>query len=129
DELADRAAAAVAGLPGRDALLAVAAAYRGYAVEHPGRYAATQLELRDPLPEVVAAGTRHADLTRAVLRGYRLAEPDETDAVRLLHSTLHGFVSLERAGGFDRTPRPADASWARAVDALDTTFRTWAAAV
>ena len=43
-------------------------------------------------------------MTRAILRGYHLPEPDETDAVRLLHSTFHGFTTLEAAGGFRHTP-------------------------
>src|SRR5690242_2776891 len=40
DELADRAAEAVAGRAGREALVALASVYRTYAREHPGRYAA-----------------------------------------------------------------------------------------
>ena len=45
EELADEAASALAGRAGKDALVAFADAYRGYARRHPGRYAATQLEL------------------------------------------------------------------------------------
>ncbi len=48
-------------------------------------------------------------MTRAILRGYDLAEPDQTHAVRLLGSVFHGYVSLEMGGGFGhsapRTPR------------------------
>ncbi|HEY3501731.1 MAG TPA: TetR-like C-terminal domain-containing protein [Actinocatenispora sp.] len=124
-ELADRAAAALAGRSGRDALVAFADAYRGYATEHPGRYAAAQAELDEPEPAAADAARRHAALTRAILRGYGLAEPAETDAVRLLHSTLHGYVSLERVGGFRHHPRDADASWSRILVALDTTLRHW----
>ncbi|WP_240759356.1 TetR/AcrR family transcriptional regulator, partial [Phytoactinopolyspora endophytica] len=40
EELADRAAAALAGRAGKDALVALANVYRDYAREHPGRYAA-----------------------------------------------------------------------------------------
>jgi hypothetical protein len=58
-------------------------------------------------------------MMRAILRGYDLAEPDQTDAVRFMGATFHGFVSLELAGGFSHTPREADASWAWALDALD----------
>ncbi|SDW69274.1 WHG domain-containing protein [Amycolatopsis xylanica] len=123
-ELADRAAAALAGRSGKDALVAFADAYRDYATSHPGRYAAAQLEID---PDTVAAepARRHAELTRAVLRGYALPEPAETDAVRLLHSTFHGYVSLERGGGFSHQTRTADASWAAALDALDTLLRQW----
>jgi AcrR family transcriptional regulator len=124
-ELADRAAAAVTGRSGRDALVAFADAYRGYATEHPGRYAAAQAELDDPPPVAAEAARRHAALTRAMLRAYALPEPAETDAVRLLHSTLHGYVSLERAGGFDHHPRGPDTSWPQVLAALDTTLRHW----
>jgi AcrR family transcriptional regulator len=123
-ELADRVAAALAGRAGKDALVAFANAYRDYAKEHPGRYAATQMEL-DAETAVASAAGRHAEMTRAILRGYRLSETDRTDAVRLLHSTFHGYVSLERAGGFRHHPRTADASWSRALDALDAVLRRW----
>ncbi|MFC0864352.1 TetR/AcrR family transcriptional regulator [Sphaerimonospora cavernae] len=121
-ELADRAAAALAGRDGKDALVAFANAYRDYAKEHPGRYAATQVEL-----EMVdtGAGVRHSEMTRALLRGYDLPEPDQTDAVRILHSTFHGYVSLERVGGFRRHPREVEASWSRTLDALDAVLRNW----
>ncbi|MFG2076490.1 DNA-binding transcriptional regulator, AcrR family [Nonomuraea maritima] len=123
-ELADRAADALAGRAGKDALVAFANAYRGYAKQHPGRYAAMQIELDADTVDVSAA-VRHSDMTRAILRGYELAEPDQTDAIRMLHGTFHGFVSLEMAGGFSRTPRDVDASWTRTLDALDSVLRNW----
>jgi AcrR family transcriptional regulator len=123
-ELADRAAAALAGRAGKDALVAFANAYRDYAKEHPGRYAAMQIELDSEALDIGPA-IRHAEMTRAILRGYRLPEPDQTDAVRMLHSTFHGYVSLEMAGGFRRTPREVDASWSRTLDALDAVLGNW----
>ncbi|MET8230745.1 WHG domain-containing protein [Micromonospora sp. NPDC005298] len=125
-ELADRVASALAGRAGKDALVAFATAYRAYAKEHPGRYAAMQIDL-DPETAAASAGIRHAEMTRAILRGYRLAEPDQTDAVRMMHSTFHGFVSLERTGGFRHTPRSADDSWTRTLDALDAVLSNWPA--
>ncbi|MEV7357049.1 WHG domain-containing protein [Kitasatospora sp. NPDC091276] len=127
EELADRVAAALAGRAGKDALAAFANAYRDYAHEHPGRYAAAQLEL-DPETARASAGVRHSQMTRAILRGYDLAEPDETDAVRLLGSTFHGYVALERAGSFQHTPRGTEDTWARILDALDALLRNWPAA-
>lgn len=123
-ELADLVASALAGRAGKDALVAFANAYRRYALEHPGRYAATLLEL-DPEVAAASAAGRHASMTRAILRGYALAEPDQTDAVRLLHSVFHGYVSLECSGGFHNTQRAADASWSRALDALDAVLNNW----
>jgi AcrR family transcriptional regulator len=122
-ELADQVAGALAGRAGKDALVAFANAYRDYAKQHPGRYAATQIEL-DPATAAASAAARHAEMTRAILRGYQLTEPDQTDAVRLLHSTFHGYVSLERTGGFHH-PRGVDESWSRTLDALDALLRNW----
>ncbi|MBB5084756.1 TetR/AcrR family transcriptional regulator [Nonomuraea endophytica] len=123
-EMADRAAAALAGRSGRDALAAFANAYRDYATQHPGRYTSAQIEIDSDGPAADAA-RRHSAMTRAILRGYALPEPDETDAVRLLHSTFHGFVSLERAGSFSHGARDSGASWARILDTLHTLLTTW----
>ncbi|RZB15784.1 TetR/AcrR family transcriptional regulator [Streptomyces sp. F001] len=124
EELADRAADALAGRAGKDALIAFADVYRDYAREHPGRYAAAQLRL-DPETAAAGAGVRHAQMTRAILRGYDLAEPDQTHAVRLLGSVFHGYVSLETAGGFSHSAPDAQESWTRILDALDALLRNW----
>ncbi|MBM7775527.1 AcrR family transcriptional regulator [Actinokineospora baliensis] len=123
-ELADRVAEALAGRSGKDALIAFGTAYRDYALNHPGRYAAAQLDLPDE-PAAVAAGTRHSTMTRALLRGYPLPEPTQTDAIRLLHSTFHGYATLEASGRFRHTPRATDASWTATLTALDTLLRNW----
>ncbi|CAM5740914.1 putative HTH-type transcriptional regulator YobS [Streptomyces afghaniensis 772] len=123
-ELADRAADALAGRAGKEALAALANVYRDYAREHPGRYAAAQLRL-DPRTAAASAGVRHAQMTRALLRGYDLTEPDQTHAVRLLGSVFHGYVSLEMGGGFSHSAPDTDDTWARILDALDTLLRNW----
>ncbi|WP_328413154.1 TetR/AcrR family transcriptional regulator [Streptomyces violaceus] len=125
-ELADRAADALAGRAGKDALAALANVYRDYAREHPGRWAAAQLRL-DPQTAAASAGVRHSQMTRALLRGYDLAEPDQTHAVRLLGSVFHGYVSLELGGGFSHSAPGTDVTWARIIDALDTLLRNWPA--
>ncbi|MEV7523597.1 WHG domain-containing protein [Streptomyces sp. NPDC091371] len=127
EEMADRAADAVAGRSGKDALAAYAGVFRDYARLHPGRYAATQYPL-DTETALASAGVRHARMTRAILRGYDLAEPEETHAVRLLGSLFHGYVSLENAGGFSHSAPDSQESWVRAVDALDSLLRNWPAA-
>ncbi|KOG50141.1 TetR family transcriptional regulator [Streptomyces virginiae] len=126
DEKTLRIAQATAGRAGRDALVAFADAWREYAHEHPGRYAATQTAIGiDPELAAQAAGPRRAvELTYGMLRGYGLAEPDLTDAVRLLRSTFHGFVALEAAGGFAHARSPEE-SWGRALDALHTLLEHW----
>ncbi|MER5762520.1 TetR/AcrR family transcriptional regulator [Streptomyces sp. NPDC002082] len=122
EELADRVAAALAGRAGKDALAAFAAAYRDYARQHPGRYDAARLRL-DPETAAASAGVRHAQMTRAILRGYDLTEPDQTHAVRMLGSVFHGYVSLELAGGFSHTAVDPQESWDWIVDSLDVMLR------
>ncbi|WP_433213418.1 TetR/AcrR family transcriptional regulator [Microtetraspora malaysiensis] len=122
EELADRAADALAGRSGKDALTAFANVYRDYAREHPGRYAAARLKL-DPETAAASAGVRHAQMTRAILRGYDLTEPGQTHAVRMLGSVFHGYVSLELAGGFSHTAVDSQDSWAWILDSLDALLR------
>jgi len=123
-ELIDRIAAAVAGRAGRDALAAFAGAYRSYALEHPGRYAATQIRIDQSLIAGSPALRRTAEITYGMLRAYGLAEPDLTDAVRLLRSTFHGYCALESTGGFG-APRDVQASWDKAVEALHIALTHW----
>ena len=126
EELADRVSDAVAGRAGKDALAAFAEAYRDYAREHPGRYAAARLRL-DPETAAASAGVRHSQMTRAILRGYDLAEPDQTHAVRMLGGVFHGYVSLEMGGGFSHSAPDSQESWSRIMDALDALLRNWPA--
>ncbi|MEU4541246.1 WHG domain-containing protein [Streptosporangium sp. NPDC023825] len=126
EELADRVAAALAGRAGKDALAAFANVYRDYARQHPGRYAAAQLRLT-PEEAAASAGGRHAQMTRAILRGYDLGEPDQTHAVRLLGSVFHGYVSLEMGGGFSHSAPDTQETWSRVLDALDALLRNWPA--
>ncbi|GII03924.1 TetR/AcrR family transcriptional regulator [Planobispora takensis] len=128
DEKTIRIAEATAGRAGKDALVAFADAWRRYAHDHPGRYAATQIPMQiDPELLARASGPRRAvELTYSMLRAYALDEPDLTDAVRLMRSVLHGFVSLEAAGGFAHA-RPAEESWVRGLDALHTLLEHWPA--
>ncbi|WP_019073631.1 TetR/AcrR family transcriptional regulator [Streptomyces hokutonensis] len=124
EELADQVSAAVAGRAGKDALTAFANAYRDYALKHPGRFVAARFRL-DAETAAASAGVRHAQMTRAILRGYDLAEPHQTHAVRLLGSVFSGFVGLETAGGFDHSAPDAQASWTEILDALDALLRAW----
>ncbi|GHI02520.1 TetR family transcriptional regulator [Streptomyces cellostaticus] len=123
-ELIDRIAAAVAGRAGMDALVAFAGAYRAYALEHPGRYAATQIRIDQALIADSPAMRRTAEITYGMLRAYGLGEPDLTDAVRLLRSTFHGYCALESAGGFG-ADRDVQASWDKAVEALHLALTHW----
>ncbi|GAA4570317.1 TetR-like C-terminal domain-containing protein [Micromonospora coerulea] len=123
-ELADEMTAAAAGRAGRDALRAVAAAWRDYARRHPGRYPAAQQVPAPDDPEHVAAGRQALDAIYAILRGYGLTGDDAVDAARTFRSAVHGFVTLEAAGGFGM-PRGVDRSYEQLVAALDIAFRDW----
>ena len=123
-ELIDEIAVAVAGRSGRDALTGYADAYRAYALAHPGRYAATQIRVDPAAVADAPAMRRTVEITYGMLRGYGLAEPDLTDAVRLLRSTFHGYISIEAQGGFHHV-RDVEASWRRAVEALHVLLEHW----
>lgn len=127
EETAALVASALAGVSGRDALAAVGDVWRAYAREHPGRYAATRLPL-DAASAATSAGPRHADLARASLRGYGLADDDLTHAVRLLGATFHGYAALDAAGAFAHGAPGApssDDTWERVLDGLDNLLRSW----
>ena len=96
-ELAARLSGEAAGRSGRDALEAVAHAYRAYAREHPGRYAALQRAPAERQSEDMQAVV---NVVVAVLRGYGIEGKPAIHAVRTIRSALHGFVSLEAEGGF-----------------------------
>jgi AcrR family transcriptional regulator len=110
--------AAAAGRARSDALRAVADAYRAYAHAHPGTYAAMQRAPGQGEPAAAAAGAALIDVLAAVLRGYELHGDDTIHAVRLMRAALHGFVSLEREGGF-AMPVDLEESYRRLVQMLD----------
>ena len=118
DELAGTLAEATVGRSGRDALHACATAYRAWARAHPGRYAALQRAPDPAETELHAAADRFTRLLLAMMRGYGLDEDATVHATRAVRSALHGFVSLETAGGFG-LPQDVDTSYDRLVDLLD----------
>ncbi len=125
-ELADVLTRATAGRSGADAVRALAGEYRRWALEHPGRYAAT---VRAPDPsdaEAVAASDAAVRAVFAVLEGYGLRGNELIDATRSLRASLHGFLALEAAGGFG-LPRGIDASFGRHVDNLVAALASTAA--
>jgi AcrR family transcriptional regulator len=123
--LADALAEAALGRAGADALRAVATAYRAFAHQRPGLYEAS---LRAPDPSDAdhdAAAARALAVVAAVLRGYGIVDDDAVvDAARAVRAALHGFVSLEAAGGFG-LPRDVERSYDRLVVALDIALRAW----
>jgi AcrR family transcriptional regulator len=125
-ELTAALSAAAVGRAGRDALQAIAGAYRDYARAHPGREAAS---VRAPDPEDakhVVAGTAAVAILAAVVSGYGIAGDDVIDAIRCLRAAMHGFATLEAAGGFG-LPQSVDVTYTRLVDSLDAAFTSWGA--
>lgn len=99
-ELGRRIARAAIGKSGDAALLAIAGAYRGFAKEKPGLYRAT---LRAPSADENArmkVSDEIIDVLRVVLEPFQLSDQRVIHVIRGFRSVLHGFVSLELAGGF-----------------------------
>jgi AcrR family transcriptional regulator len=116
-ELAVELRRAATGRSGADAIAAVAAAQRGYALAHPGRYATTVAAPSAADAEHAAAAEDAVDVVVAVLRGAGLDGDELIHGARALRSAVHGFAALESAGGFAQ-PLDRDASFRRLVDAL-----------
>jgi AcrR family transcriptional regulator len=125
-EMADVLGRAAVGRSKDDAIRAISVAYRAWATEHPGRHAST---VRAPVPDDVDdqdASSAVMGVVLDILAGYDLRGDDAIDAARALRSMLHGFITLEAAGGFG-LPVDIDRSFGRLVDGLITalnTFRT-----
>ena len=99
EDMTDQFTAAVLGRGGDEAVTALMHAYRAYVAAHPKRYAAMPM---DPLHDRVqeAAGTKLVGVMYATLRGYGLEGPAAVHATRRLRVLVHGFASVESAGGF-----------------------------
>lgn len=123
-ELAARIGEAVAGRAGRDALEGFSDAHRTYAREAPGRWQSLQRRAGDDVVRSAAAREVVA-LTTAVLRGYPIPVTEHVHVVRLLGSTINGYLALERSGNFDHSQPPPEVSWPRIVDALDALLHAW----
>lgn len=116
-ELGARIARAAIGRTGEDAILAIGHAYRQFAHEHPRLY---QASLRAPDPDhqaLIDASEEILDVLRLVLEPYQLSPEDQIHAIRGLRSLMHGFVSLELAGGFG-LPVDVDESYHRLLTAF-----------
>ncbi|MBO3748580.1 WHG domain-containing protein [Streptosporangiaceae bacterium NEAU-GS5] len=100
-ELGETLRDALIGVAGREALAALARAFRSYVTRHPGRYAATVGEpFTGPDDPLLTASRRVIDSIAAMLRGYRLPEEQIVHAIRTIRCTLHGFAALQAADGF-----------------------------
>lgn len=124
DELADRVAAAIGGRSATDALIGFGEAHRRYAEQRPGCWTALQRPA-SPSTMASAAAQRMGAQLVAVIRGYELPEPEIVHAARLVGATINGFLTLERVGSFGNRDEDTEASWARALSALDVALSAW----
>lgn len=119
-EIGERMSNAAVGKSGADALMAVAQTYRDYIKASPGVYMAS---LRLPQAqtakdaELTAAEDHVVAIVVAVIASFGLSGDDALHAVRGLRSVVHGFATLEIAGGFG-LPLDCDESFRRLVNTL-----------
>lgn len=100
-ELGAALRAAALGKSGREALAAVAHAYRHYAADHPGRYAAiARWDSSAGDERLGAAGMAAVEVLLAVLHAYHPRESEVMHAVRAVRGASRGFVTLDAVGGF-----------------------------
>lgn len=111
------AAAVVTDNPDRT-VRQIANAFRSFATEHPGMYAALSPAPRpgedDELYEAMAGPVI---ILAEALASLGVAAEDAIHVIRGMRATLHGFVDLEANGGFGM-PVDIDTSFDRAVDAM-----------
>ncbi len=120
-ELAAACAEACVGRAGTDAVRAVAAAWRAYGQQYPGRYRSTENFPVAGDPELEDAVSRVLEVLCLALRGYRLSDTNVVHGARALRSALHGFVSFEIGDGNPAPPGP-DESFEHLIDLLCTAF-------
>lgn len=117
-ELTEAVARSAVGRSGPDAVRACADTWRRWVLDHPGRYTAT---VRAPTVDEEEEDRRVANeglrVLYDVLAGFTLRHTHRIDAARVLRSALHGFATLESAGGFG-LPRDVDRSFSFLVDTL-----------
>ncbi|MBR8744582.1 TetR/AcrR family transcriptional regulator [Nocardiopsis sp. MG754419] len=124
EELTERMREAAVGRSRGAAVRALFAAYRDFAHEHPGRYAALQ---RAPSPEdheASATFARALEVISSVLRGFAIPEERSVHVIRVLRSTMHGFIDLETQGGFG-LPESLDESYTLMVEGFVRLLEQW----
>jgi AcrR family transcriptional regulator len=122
-QLGDALRDAAVGRSREDALRGLTVAFRAYATEHPGRYAATVRAPADDDAEGLEVAAAGVGVIVAVINGWGIEGDDAVHLVRVVRSALHGFITLEVGGGFglpldlDRSFDLLVASLVAAIDA------------
>jgi len=111
---------AAIGKAGVEGLMAIAQAYRAYIKAAPGLYLASLRSSNTQSPpdlELQQAESRSLQVVLTVMASLGLHDEEAIHAVRGLRSVVHGFATLEVAGGFGM-PLDCDESFRRLVQAL-----------
>jgi AcrR family transcriptional regulator len=117
------------GVEGLEALRAIAHAYRRFAHDRPGLYAATQRAVRPGEDdELYAALAAVIVPVVGALRAAGVAAEDVIHMTRAIRSALHGFVELEGSSGFGM-PESVDESFDLLVELLLSGVRGLAGSV
>jgi AcrR family transcriptional regulator len=95
EELTEEVWRAALGRTGEEALVAIAAVERAYALRHPGRQAAMGTYTRRDDEEFRARGIRLAEPIRATFRSFGLEDDQVAVAHGLFSSALRGLVLAE----------------------------------
>jgi hypothetical protein len=98
----------------------LAQAYRAYIKENPGLYLVSLRASRNQQPvdhQLETAEERVVEIGLAVMTAFGLEGEDALHAVRGLRSMVHGFATLELAGGFG-LPLDCDESFRRLINLL-----------
>lgn len=100
EEATRRVQRATVGKARDEALFALAHAYWQFARDEPGLYAASQRAAAPGEKDLAIAGEAFIATVLSVLGGYGVKGDDALHATRGLRAIIHGFVSLDAAGGF-----------------------------
>jgi AcrR family transcriptional regulator len=121
EDMTEQFTAAALGRSGDDAVTALMHAYRAYVAAHPKRYAALPMDpMHDPVQ--LAAGQKLIGVMFATLRGYGMEGPVAVHATRRLRVLVHGFASIESAGGFG-LPEDLDETYDQLIQMYLTSLR------
>ncbi len=118
--LGEKITQAALGRAGADGMMVVAQAYRSYVKENPGLYQASLRasgNMAQPDLDVKSAEERVLHVTVALIEPFGLEGSDAIHAVRAFRSAIHGFATLEAAGGFG-LPVDLDESFRRLVEMI-----------
>jgi AcrR family transcriptional regulator len=124
-QIADSLGEAAIGRSGDDLFMDVAQAFRSYVKENPGLYLATLRasgRQETPDPNLMREEERALKIALAIMASLGLQNEDAVHGARAFRSMVHGFATLEVAGGFG-LPQDCDESFRRLVDALAAGLR------